>query len=38
MAYGRSTVERRQLGLTLRDLRERHGLSQEEAGRIIGRQ
>lgn len=37
MAYGRSTVERRQLGLTLKKLRERHGLSQYDTARIIGR-
>ncbi|MDR7301672.1 helix-turn-helix domain-containing protein [Haloactinomyces albus] len=37
MGYGRQTVERRQLGLTLRRLREEAGLTQAEAARSIGR-
>ncbi|RNL83640.1 helix-turn-helix domain-containing protein [Halostreptopolyspora alba] len=37
MGTAKPTVERRQLGLTLRRLRERAGLSQAAAGKAIGR-
>ncbi|MER5394263.1 helix-turn-helix transcriptional regulator [Saccharopolyspora sp. NPDC002686] len=37
MGYGRPTVERRQLGLMLKKLRERKGVSQNDAAAAIGR-
>src|SRR5882724_11101377 len=37
MGYARQTVERRQLGLTLKRFRERAGKSQVDAGEHIGR-
>ncbi|QIZ34048.1 helix-turn-helix transcriptional regulator [Saccharopolyspora sp. ASAGF58] len=37
MSYGRPTVERRQLGLMLKKLRELKGVSQNDAAREIGR-
>lgn len=37
MSYGRPTVERRQLGLMLKKLREQKGVSQNEAAHVIGR-